>query len=193
MSDLDSRQDVALFDDNGVALQLHTPTTGNKILQVVSKSDEHQDIEDGLAFIATTPNLTISGLTEVPYMLIRNPNASGKNVDLEEMYFSMVAGISGSGAQFKLYRDATVTTNGTTVAINKRVKNQANSAVALVTTAPTVSANGTLIESFSIYGGMNTFIREMGEVIQPNENLYITITQMVTGKIYTTTLEWVEE
>lgn len=99
----------------------------------------------GKVYSATVDFTAISGTSEVPFLLFKNPSGSGKTAQIK--YMKIGDNSEGYGAEFKLYSMPTITDNGTSVSIvNHLIGGSASSMEVYLSS--TASANGTFIEPF---------------------------------------------
>lgn len=190
---------TALAGTTGDYIPLGTDEFGNLRVNISRIMPGQTDLwqqrcYDGQGFHLTTGVITISGTSETPFLLLRNPNASGKTVRINKIAFGLVASVTGDSHIWRIYRDATVTGNGTAKTPTKIKKSQSASAVLLAGTAPTVSANGTnmLTGASTSAGSYNILLENLSLYIEQNENLYFTIQSALTGKGHYITI-WFEE
>jgi len=96
------------------------------------------------AFTTTTDFTNISGTTETPFMLFRNPSGSGLLAMLT--HFSGGTNDSGSRTVFRFYMTPTITATGTALGIcNTYLKASPTASVMEAYKNPTTSSNGTLM------------------------------------------------
>lgn len=145
----------------------------------------------GTGYAVTTNSLNILGVAEVAFMLIKNPSGSGKNIRVYEIKFGIDGNVNDPSI-YRVYRDPTITTNGTAITIRNRRKSGAASAMEAYT-APTVSANGSLLdgETFTSIEGHD--FQDLGWFIEPGEDILITIDPTLTNLSHIISLEWIEE
>lgn len=187
-----TKRKVTLFDLNGNVL-IGQKTMANSIPVTIASDQPSLDawqtaVAAGKGYSAASVPVTVSGTAEAPLYLFRNPNGSGKTAKIRFLVTS-----SGAAGTFRIYRDATITTNGTTITPTNLKKSGAAS-VMLPSSAPTVSANGSRMQTFAISTQASPFRQDfdLGWYIEANENLYITA-QGANGQIYSVTIFWIEE
>lgn len=147
----------------------------------------------GYGFWITTNFLSISGTAETPFMLIRNAGGSGKILRIKRMEIAVVATVTGDNARVKIYRDPTITTNGTALTANKVRKSQSATPVVSYYRNPTISASGTLLwASAMTQAYMQSVDYDLTMYCEEGEDLYITIQPANTNKNHVVSL-WVEE
>ena len=147
----------------------------------------------GYGFWITTNFLSIAGTAETPFMLIRNAGGSGKILRIKRMEIAVVATVTGDNARVKIYRDPTITANGTALTANKVRKSQSATAVVSYYRNPTISASGTLLwASAMTQAYMQSVDYDLTMYCEEGEDLYITIQPANTNKNHVVSL-WVEE
>jgi hypothetical protein len=150
-------------------------------LAVSDKDDRVALFEQGRLFSTTSNVVTVGAASETPVFLLRNPTASTMTMHLFRI--SVDAASDASNVFIRLYKNATVTANGTTIGINNMNADGTYTAQALASISPTVSANGTLYRTW-------VFVRAIGNsdngldlgglcTLKPNENIMLT---MASGK-----------
>jgi len=134
----------------------------------------------GKMFYASSNYVTTGAAAERPMMLVRNPVASGISL----IFDACMLNPPGSGSCiYRTYLNATVTVNGTVVtAVGGRQTGQA-AAVGLITTIPTVTANGSLIDSTRIINTADciTMNYDFGFILEPGNNLLFTVEKSGAG------------
>lgn len=192
-----NKKAVVLYDAAGNALlgqktmaeSIPVAIASDQTLTTISGGDYWLTaVAAGKGHVAASVVITVSGTAEAPLFLFRNPNASGKTAKLRFLITS-----SGAAGTFRIYRDATITTNGTTIT-PRNLKKSGAASVMLPTSAPTISANGSLMETYAISTQASPFRQDLdlGWWVEANENLYITA-QGANGQVYSVTIFWIEE
>lgn len=139
-------------------------------------------------FIATT-NLINVGTTETAFFLLKNPNASGKNLRL----LRITPGIAGG--TMRLYHTPTITSDGTGLTeVNNRIKTSPTAAVATAFSSPTISANGTLMYVTALSAQINTRDIDMMwlPLIEPNFNILVTFQAGANNTPTACSMVWME-
>lgn len=144
---------------------------------------------NGMGYVATSNGISIAGVAEVPFFLLKNPNGSGKTVR-----FSVVElGVEASTAfpsVFRIYRNPTITSNGTSVTINNLLNGGAASAITTFK-QPTISANGTVLMA-SVVPATAKLMFDQGLTISANENLLVTAEPSQTNNQHFFVAYWEE-
>ncbi len=159
------------IDENGILIETNSLTSFNAQSKV---------------FSAQTPAIT-AGTTETPFLLLRNPNASGKTVKIYKMNFI------GTGL-FRMYSLPTITVNGTTVAPQlRKITSGAQGNVGLATTLPTATSNGTLLQTYSNTAQAIGILEFPSYIILPaNTSLLITTAMGANNTLTYALIEWAE-
>jgi hypothetical protein len=147
---------------------------------------------DGRMFNTTTGNIAIGVTAETPFFLLRNPSASTYTFLLKMIFlYNTASGVTGGSAlTVRMYRNATVTSDGTAITGYNMNADSLNTPTILTFKNPTVSANGSLIHTFL---GTTPDIVDMnlGWSLKPNENFIIT-TQYVKNIDEAASVVWGE-
>jgi len=188
MSDIDAIQAQAVSiesSDNGTKMVVNADGSINTMVNRLS-------LDAGKVFgFAIEQNQASTG--EQPLILLRNPSASGKT-----MYLGRIAvGTVDSITRFRLrvYQKPTVTSVGTAGTVySNQVKSSPATAVALVYTLPSVSANGTRIRTYS---QADTGLRDeslvYGISIAAGQDLLVTGDIDASNKVLFVNMTWSEE
>ena len=150
------------------------------------------ELENYTIFSAGTIISASSSGANNPQILIRNPSSSGKS-----LLFLLIAGnadIQNSHTTFGAFSTPTVTANGTTLNSYTRTIGSGATAVALLTTLPTISSNGNLL-SYSKSGentDMQNIIEPYTLLIPENNAVLITAKPKDNGRDQVYKLIWIE-
>lgn len=161
-------------------------------VNVVSSTFQSTTFADaGKMFVVATPqtNITPSG-TETPFLLIRNPAASGKTLKLRNFIEGVVS--TNKPTTFRLYFNPTVTANGTAQTIRNKQSGSATAAVALATTSPTVTAFGNLLNIAVVVAGVFIVPEDFTLQIPANNSILLTVNATVNNTEVTATVDWAE-
>lgn len=147
---------------------------------------------NGKGFAVSTPVLAISSVNEFDFFLLKNPSGSGKLMRLKEIVMSLHE-TSGSFSSIKIWRDPTITSDGTALMIFKVKSDQTATSVAQAFQAPTISSRGTLVNTIQLTGG-GSFIRELdlSRYLVDGKNLLISIDPSGINQQHTITMAWLE-
>lgn len=134
--------------------------------------------------------LTNIGTTETAFVLVKNPNGSGKTLRITRVFLST----SGSGT-IRLYHTPTITSNGSTLAINNRyIKTSPTATVMTAFTSPTISVNGTIMFLALTTTQLGTFqvFDDQDLILDPNFNILITVQNGANNTPTAVGIEWAE-
>ena len=145
----------------------------------------------GHGFVFTSNSISVSGNTEVDFILLTNPNGSGKTVKVFHLFMSMLAGTTSDYGIFRSYRNPTITSNGTATAVNN-ITSTGSSSIVNAYLAPTISNRGTLLSSYPVIDSQISIDMEFLLFIPPNESKLITAQPSQTNKLHTVTMRWLE-
>lgn len=182
-----------------------SPTLGQKIsaqsIPVVLPSDASspdagiQQLVDTNQMYCIAVDLNMaSSSTDNPLILLRNPLGSGKKIYI----FKIQAGttVTNVSVEFKVFGNPTVTSNGTSItAVSRNIGGGAPTATALVTSIPTISANGSGMSNLS--QGQNStplfFGEDFSMEIQPGSSLLFTGSPSSNNRNAAITFIWLEK
>lgn len=134
--------------------------------------------------------VTNIGTTETSFLLLKNPNASGKVLRI----LKIVVGTSGAGT-IRVYHTPTITSNGAALAaVNRYIKSAPTAAVAAPFTAPNISVKGTPINLWytTAQSGSKDFIADGDIAVDPNFNILITVQNGAANTPTAITVIWAE-
>jgi hypothetical protein len=162
----------------GVAL------TGGNLWEYATENGQGYNFTTGVNLLATAVNQ--------PFLLIRNPVASGKKLRIKTVFFSSTANTQNI---FNVYRNPTITANGTALTANKMRVSGGNT-VATGFRVPTITAFGTLITPVVMIGSPagSTFVLEfdLGQFIEEGENYLIAVDPSAVNLSFSCTVYYIE-
>ena len=133
----------------------------------------------GKAFSVTTGITILTGALEIPFLLIRNPNASGKTCKLRRLSTTQGATF---GARYNVYMNPTVTTNGSVLMpVGGRQTGQTASVV-LCNLSPTVSNYGTLFLSLEPANAYYPVLFDFNRWLEANNSMLVTVLRVTTAQ-----------
>lgn len=145
----------------------------------------------GNTFTAYIDYEAVSGTSEVPHLLFRNPSGSEKRVYVTHFAFGHDSTVTRS--MFKIYKDPTITTEGTVLTkVNLAAIDSAPNAVATVFKNPTISANGTLMSSKLMSKESSSDGQNRSIVVSAGHEILITVKNDITGILTLSQIYWVE-
>lgn len=150
-----------------------------------------QAVNEGKGFFSISPEAAISGITESPLLLLKNPPGSTTRL----LITHLVAAINSTSARtkVKIYKDPTITSNGAALGVeNTYVKDSPKTPQAEIYKNPMISANGGLIyhglmPANSPSRGINRFFW-----IDPGHSILLTIQNDITNTLSSGCMYWLE-
>lgn len=149
--------------------------------------------ENGRGFTVATPHITVSSTDEADLALFVNPIGSGRpaRVNFLDYLFEPLA--EGKNSDIKVYRDPTVSVNGTSVSIKPIRKGQAESSVMSFYYSPTITSRGTqLLYNWGTNNGFVTLPSELGLFVEPGEKWLFTVQTSTGNREHAISVRWVE-
>lgn len=145
-------------------------------------------------FTISTNKITLSGTgTEYPFLLFDNPNSSGKVVRVINIWQQFFPEATAKWSWMRLYRDPTVTANGTALTILKGKKNQSATSVISAYKVPTITSVGSLIRSGNLVEGTMSYYDNGGLFIDQNEKVLCTIETSTGNRDHIVSVLWSED
>lgn len=183
---------VIVQDENAKRVTIETDAQGKNRFFVSSQSQGAELANNGQVFLAIIDSLNLgTGAGEKNIFLLRNPAASGYNLQLKEIVLVTVKASGGSGLRY--YRLPTVTAVGTALTIRNK-RDPSTTGVALAYQLPTISARGSLLGSFGVAGSAQLRQEESFELrIAEGQDLLITIEQPSSNQTYSLNVIWSQE
>lgn len=134
----------------------------------------------GMGYAVTTNNILIANANENDFLLLKNPAGSGKTIRVERIIFGSDENQANKSTFFRTYRDPTITGNGTALTINN-LKKGGSAGVMTAFKIPIISARGTLMSVGSYQAPRVSDDTELAVMLQPGENMLITIDPTASG------------
>lgn len=128
----------------------------------------------GMGYAVTTNNILIANANENNFLLLKNPAGSGKTVRIARIVFGSDENQANKSTFFRIYRDPIITADGTALAINN-LKKGGLAGVMTAFKIPTISNKGTLMSAGSYQAPRISEDTELAVMLQPGENMLITI------------------
>jgi len=143
----------------------------------------------GSSFGVAEDFASISGTSEFPLLLLKNPSGSGRSLLLTHFNFAVDSSVTRSC--FRVYGAPTITSDGTSVTIRSNLIGGSGS-VAQAYKNPTISANGGLLSTIllptnHLSNGQNRIIS-----VPAGQNFLITVKNDITNVSVFSHLYWVE-
>lgn len=201
MADPITAQDVSLYSENDLPISSVVTADGLRRVAVeippITASGENKwqkACSDGKGFSVTTNHVLIASTGDLPFLLIKNTNGSGKNIRIRNVY----SAIEENENEFFVYihSNPTITANGTVLTIAKMLTS-GGASIATAFRAPTVSNLGTIVAFFGGKGGgkgggaVTPF--DLGLIVRPNENLLLSIDLGQSNRDAGLAIDWIEE
>ena len=173
-------------------VNLNTDTLEAKLQTLIEGNVWQRAVLAGTGFVATTNNITVANANETVFMLIKNPSNSGKTARLHRLTIGSDQNQANKMAFYRIYRDPTITNNGTALNINNLKKGSGSSALTAFR-IPSVSDNGMLL----VVGNAGAVIQgtdhmDLGNLISSGENILITVDATAGGFDFFVTAYWEE-
>lgn len=168
-----------------------TPATNKQVPEHSILDHYNKQTYLGNKFVSTV-TMTSSGTTEVPILLMsntQNGTGTGKSmfVDLKKL-----VGLTASdSAILRCYINPTVTGAGTPATPTNLRPANANTSVATVATAPSVSANGTLVDVV-VVAPLAIGESSLMVIVDPTQTLLVTVQCSAASTATTSMLSWYE-
>lgn len=168
-----------------------TPATSKQVPNDSILSRFNREVYLGNQF-SIAANNSSGGTSEVPIILIRNTNDLYTQPSLFIGIKKLLSLTTGDGAIMRCYLNPTVTGNGTaaTGIINQRPGNS-NTATATVTTGPSVSDNGTLVDVISA-PALQSGESQLLQILDAGQSMLVTMTTSSSGASTSTIVNWFE-
>lgn len=173
-------------------VNLNTDTLEAKLQTLIDGNLWQRAVIAGTGFVATTNNITVANANETVFMLIKNPSNSGKTARLHRLTIGSDQNQANKMAFYRIYRDPTITNNGTALNINNLKKGAGVSALTAFR-MPSVSDNGMLLavgNAGAVIQGTEQM--DLGNLILAGENILITVDATAGGFDFFVTAYWEE-
>lgn len=154
---------------------------------------EDDEVNAGYGFVANRGTFSTGLITEFPFFLLRNPVGSGRQVCIFRILLAATS--SANATFFTFYYAPTITANGATITPRNLLIGSATiSPVALTTSNPTISANGTSLFNIFCQGQATTTKLDLPEllIVPAGQTLLVTALQGLVGINNTFSIMWVE-
>lgn len=173
---------------------LKTSISAIPTVDVVSQDSAQYYCDTNQLYSAAADINCVTASTDNRILLFRNPSGSGKKI----FVWAIVAGstVTNVAIQFKVFANPTITSNGSTItAYPRNIGNSQPSAVGLVTSLPTITANGGFISNISV--GQNTassiiFDSSFSVCIQPGNSILLTGNPTSNNRNAAVSIIWAE-
>jgi len=187
MADINERtQDVSITDENtGIQAEVVTRYGDNKkalVGDVISNTIAGVWSALGYMFSVTTDIISLGTNSETEFLLLKNPTGSDVEMRLGDIF---VASDKNGRYEFHMYREPTVTSNGTSLAPIHLDHNFTSAATVETYKLPTASSFGTKIHVWLLnaYGGEQekAIGLEYGFVIPAGHSVLFTVKNIINA------------
>lgn len=152
----------------------------------------------GNQYIFASNSQVIAAAAETPLFLVRNPAVTTASfpANYESLFIvwkRIICGTAAQSAILRLYLNPTVTAAGTAqTPLNMRPASLVNQpSISAFTTAPTVSSNGTFLQSLSS-SAFNPDQSQLMTILDPGQVLYVTVQPTAVSTAISAELSWYE-
>lgn len=152
-------------------------------------------IANNQVYTISTGSINITSVgTDNPLILIKNPTGSAKTLYLYKLLLGISSSQANIGCDFAVWANPTVTANGTVITPRPNLVGGSSSSAMNAFTLPTVTSNGTRLETF-VFGQNNNsinFIEDFSVVVQANNAVLITGNPISNNRTGVITITWAE-
>ena len=147
----------------------------------------------GNAFIYCNPSVEITSTSEYPLLLLSNPavSATAFPSGYQSLFVNLKKGTcltANESAIFRYYLNPTGTAGTAQTAINLRPLSTASS-IAALSLSPTISANGSPLESMACLA-FETVSSSLMAILDPGQSLLVTVQAASTSTYVSPVLGW---
>ncbi len=136
--------------------------------------------------------ITVALAVETDLILFRNPAGSGKLVELFEQVVSIPDSASNVRSVIRIYKNPTITLNGTALGTGGLRNGQAAS-VLLASSLPTIAARGTLVQIYGVTYNPVFRALDLNRYIEEGDSILLTATPSGAGTNHSLTQAWIEK
>jgi len=156
----------------------------------IIRTHEQRRTDEGQAFFTTTNIIAIIGTGENDFFLLKNPVGSGKTLRVYTIVGNIEGGGVGQVSTFRIYKNPTVTANGTAVTLTNKKFTGGNATVMQAFSAPTISARGTLIRAQTA-ASPTDFKFDM--LLSEGDAVLVTVDPTLNNTLHSVMVDWAEE
>jgi hypothetical protein len=169
----------------------NTPATNKQIPDHSIMDHYNKQVYLGNQFVICN-NFSSAGTSEVPLLLISNPAAVTTAAKALFINNKRVSSLTASDSVIlRCYINPTVSSPGTPATPTNERPANTNISIATVATAPSVSANGTLIDTI-VTGALTSNLSDLMTILDPGQVLLITIQASASSTATNTIINWYE-
>ncbi|TAK59555.1 hypothetical protein [Methylobacter sp.] len=182
---------------DGTYVQMHAESIlGHDQILVAATNVEARLAEANQMFFTNGEVNIPTANVETPYMLIRNPAGSGKNIRLNDLR-PIVANTGTVSGVIRIYARPTVTAVGTASPITSyRITASPPVSIMQSFTLPTISVNGTKFGHIFVGRGTNAFIDhidfDLAPILEPGNDILITAQMDANNTVIGVMADWAE-
>lgn len=161
-------------------------------LRTTSQDSLFSVIENEQAFNSTTDFNTLTGTTEKPYFLLRNPGSNTKPI-LTTFFEGGLDSVTARTIA-RIYADPTITADGTALTENNTyIKTSPATSTIDTFKLPTISANGTLLDIKIIAADQSSAGRNRFFLVDPGHDILVTVENSIANVSMLLAVFWIEE
>lgn len=195
-NDVDTAGDAEVTLKTAAGVELLGQQTSAASLPIVIASNQstlntvHPILTTGFS---TSAVKTTIGTTELNFLFLKNPNASGKTLVLRKLDFGNIHTVDGSWVRVRVYSNPTSSADGSANTRSTLSVGSGNSATVTAFTTPTTSANGALLLDLVVYSGQSCVYDFQNRwSVAANNTVLTTVIADSTGRSCNMTIEWEE-
>lgn len=185
--------DLPINESDALPVIITDSTTATRQLTVNSDGSINIAVAQVTNGFSASMVKTAIGLTELNTIYLKNPNASGKTLNLKKFVFGNIHTVDGSWVRLRVYSSPTSSANGTAITVGSLAIGSGSSAVATPFNTPTTSANGNLLLDVVTYSGQTeTYLCDNRWSIAANNTLLMTVIADAAGRSSNINIFWEE-
>lgn len=166
-------------------------TSPDGLSQSVSFDHVSNYVINSMSFVSSTGFESISGTSETPILLLKNPSSSGKRVLISHIQVWTDSSVAKSC--FSFYSNPTISSDGTSVSsVNTFIKSSPLASVCSVYKLPTISSNGSYLNIVGIPPGSHSRGVNRWYMLDENNNFMVTAKNSVTDCSSIVDVYWLE-
>lgn len=184
------------FAEGVAAPQLFSPNAINVKVDALSSKEAQASNNQAFCVAAGAYNITPANADQAS-VYIKNGSGSGKTLILQQIIVTLNATSGGTAASdllVKVFANPTSSANGTAATINTTSIGSGVSSAMTAFTTPTVSANGTLLYTFSAGNANPSIPQDLTAFrVAANNNILVTVNSGVNNTTTNIIVVWSEE
>jgi len=179
-----------LRDGSGIPIT-STLVNGTTAININNADSLRSQAVVNACFYTTTDKVTIAPATEAPLFLFINSSTSNVRAYINTVDENSLT--NNTLAIFRIYRNPTVTANGTAMTIVPCMSSAPSNSKMQAFRVPTVSANGQINWIDSVKNNPTTLKFNQARILAPGSTTLITVINGVVNQDVAVNLEWSEE